>query len=353
MLRKILLAAVCLLGAGAAYVAFLLPSRRSAPGVKVARTGARLARGKYLYEHVTNCGDCHSEVDESRFGFPVVPGGAGKGRILPAGMGLPGTVVAANLTPDPETGIGSLTDGQIIRAVREGIGHDGRPLFPLMPYAEYSSLSDDDVQALVAYLRTLPAARNQLPATKVNFPMNVIMRFLPKPVDSVPPPPSDPVSRGKYLTRIGGCRFCHSPFENGRPVEGRDFSGSHEFQLAANARVVSANLTPDEETGIGRWSEQQFIDKFTQFKDYAAGTPPKVDYPYNSIMPWLGLSGASEDDLKAVFAYLKTVKPVRNAVATHPDAPEERNIPGYRKRAGLPPRSTQLTTMSQPQPGRS
>ncbi len=338
MLRKILLAAVCLFGAGAAYVAFLLPSHRAAPDVRVERTEARLARGKYLYEHVANCGDCHSGIDESRFGFPVIPGEAGKGRVMPAGMGLPGTVVAANLTPDPETGIGSLTDGQIIRAVREGIGHDGRPLFPLMPYAEYSSLSDDDVQALVAYLRTLPAIRHQLPSTKVSFPMNVIMRFLPKPVDSVPSPPSDPVSRGKYLTRISGCRFCHSPFEKGRPVEGRDFSGGHEFQLAANARVVSANLTPDQETGIGRWTEQEFLDQFAQFREYAAGTPPKVDYPYNTNMPWLGLSGVSDSDLKAIFAYLRTVNPVRNAVVTHPDAPEERNIPGYRKRTALPPR---------------
>ncbi len=84
--------------------------------------------------------------------------------------GLPGQIFAANITPDKETGIGNWTDGEKIRAIREGISKDGHMLFPMMPYPNYRFLSDTDVQSLVAYMNTVPQVRNYVPRSKINFP---------------------------------------------------------------------------------------------------------------------------------------------------------------------------------------
>jgi hypothetical protein len=102
--------------------------------VKVEMTPERVARGEYLFKVAADCGGCHSERDWSKFSAPVVQGGEGKGFVFPPELALPGTVVAPNLTPDPETGLGAWSDGEKIRAIREGISRDGRALFPMMPY---------------------------------------------------------------------------------------------------------------------------------------------------------------------------------------------------------------------------
>jgi len=261
-------------------------------------------------------------VDETRFGFPVVEGGLAKGKLIP---GLPGTIPAPNLTSDPETGAGNWSDGQLIRAIREGIGHDERVLFPMMPYTEYGALSDDDVQAIVAYIRVIPPVRNQLPAAKVRFPVNLFIKSVPKVVESVPSvDPSDPVKYGAYLAKVMGCYFCHTPFESNQTVASKPFAGGHEFPLGPNARVRSANLTQDRDTGIGKWTEEQFLAKFAEYKDYAANGPPKIDLEHNTVMPWLADSQLAPADLKAIFAYLRTVPAIPNAVILHPDAPEEK-----------------------------
>jgi hypothetical protein len=122
--------------------------------VFIARTPERLARGKYIFM-LADCEGCHSQRDFSLFGGPTVPGRVGAGSVFPKEMGLPGLVAAPNITPDVETGIGAWTDAEKIRAIREGIDRDGRPLFPMMPYERYRNMSDDDVHALVAYLDSL------------------------------------------------------------------------------------------------------------------------------------------------------------------------------------------------------
>ncbi len=311
----------------------LRPVARAAPlEIVVNRGPDRVARGKYIFHVVSSCWDCHSKVDDTRFGFPVVPGGLAVGKPLPEAMGLPGKMVAVNLTQDAETGSASWTDGQLIRAIREGIGHDDRVLFPVMPYTEYSAMSDDDVQSLVAYIRTFAPVRNPLPKTEISFPVNLLIKSTPQPVGSVAvPDKSNPVAYGKYLTKIAGCKFCHTPVKNDSPIPGKEFSGGHEFPFAPGARAVSANLTPDSETGIGQMSEKEFLDKFSQYKEYAEKGPPKIDPVANSAMPWLGLCQLEDNDLKAIFAYLKTLPPIPNAVVTHPDAPEEKLL---KKKAG-------------------
>src|SRR5882724_13719103 len=114
-------------------------------------------------------------------------------------------LIAANITPDKETGIGSWSDDTLARAIREGIGHDGRALFPLMPYPNYRQMSDEDLASVIAYVRTVPAVRNQLPTTKMPFPLNFFIQNMPQPVDAAVPAPdqSTPVARGSYLVKMG------------------------------------------------------------------------------------------------------------------------------------------------------
>ena len=112
------------------------------------RTPQRLERGQYLTTSLLGCIDCHSVRDWKQHDAPVVNGMLGAGDIFPA-KGLPGRIVAANLTPDPETGAGTWTDDQLARAIREGIGHDGRALFPLMPFTNYRRLSDEDLASVI------------------------------------------------------------------------------------------------------------------------------------------------------------------------------------------------------------
>ena len=163
-------------GVGFGYLYLRKPAVAPPPAIQVEMTPERIERGRWLFGNLAACDGCHSERDFTRFGGPVVDGGLGKGFVFPAELGMPGTVVAPNITPDKETGIGAWTDGEKIRAIREGIGRDGRVLFPMMPYPNYRRMSDEDVYSLVAFLNTLAPARSSLPRTKIDFPVSMLFR---------------------------------------------------------------------------------------------------------------------------------------------------------------------------------
>jgi mono/diheme cytochrome c family protein len=324
VLLWILAVLIVLVGGGVAFLYLRPPSQAPASGIKVAMTPERIARGKYIFENLSDCDGCHSQRDFSRVGGPVVPSGRGQGNELSARLkGLPGTVVAPNLTPDPETGLGKWTDGEKIRAIREGVDNTGRALFPMMPYPSYRKMSDEDVQSVVAYLNSLPPVRNPLPVTKLDFPVGLFIKFVPAPVASVAPPDrTDRTKYGEYLATLGGCGDCHTPIEKGQPVAGKTLAGGRVFEMPYGT-VVSANITPDLETGIGKWSEAFFQKKFYDYRDYAASGPPPLPGPQAfTLMPWLGLSQWPPEDLSALYAWLRTVKPVHNYVETHPGAPK-------------------------------
>ncbi len=279
---------------------------------------AQLERGHYIYR-LADCDGCHSVHDYSRLGGPVAPGGLGKGQVMPDTLGLPGKIVAPNITPDKRTGIGAWTAAEIERAIRGGIGRDGRTLFPFMPYHYSRAMSDHDVQALVAYLRTLPPVNNPLPPTELPPGMKLPP---PPPVASVPDPArSNRVQYGEYLVKVAVCVDCHTPMgPDHRSDLSRRFAGGAEFRFPGGLTVVSANITPDKETGIGSWTEQQFINRFAVYRQYSNDLPPVVGPGQFTIMPWLSLSQLSRDDLAAIYTYLRTVPPVRNKVDTHPKA---------------------------------
>ena len=141
--------------------------------IQVAGTSEQIARGRYLAHHVTVCIDCHSTRDWKHFSAPPLPGTEGKGgEVFPEEAGFPGTLIAPNITP---SSLGNWTDGEVIRAFVSGVNKGGDPLFPLMPYPAYRYLMQDDVEAIVAYLRTLAPIDHTSPRSSLNFAMNLIV----------------------------------------------------------------------------------------------------------------------------------------------------------------------------------
>ncbi len=283
---------------------FLGPRMRPLTDRKFESTPERLERGRYLANAVAGCLDCHSPHDWTAEGAPPVQSKRGAGQPFPGN--LPGSVIAPNITPDPETGAGTWSDDQLARAIREGISHDGRTLFPLMPYQNFRKMSDEDLASLVVYLRTLPAVRNPLPRTEIIFPVKYLMRNAPQPVEAPVPAQNsqDPVKRGEYLVRMAGCANCHTPSERGQPKENLAFAGG--FVLSGPfGTVAAANITPDP-SGISYYDDNLFLTVMRTGKVKAR--------TLNPIMPWQAYRGMTDDDLKAVFAYLRTVKPIKHRV---------------------------------------
>jgi mono/diheme cytochrome c family protein len=163
---------------------FIGPRARPLTGRRFESTPERLARGEYLVLNVTDCMGCHAEHDWTAHDAPVVPKTLGAGQDMTMLQGLPGKVYAPNITPDAETGAGSWSDDQLARAIREGVSHDGRALFPFMPYQGFRALSDEDLASIIVYLRSLPPVHKQQPTTELIFPVNYLIRNVPQPLEA-------------------------------------------------------------------------------------------------------------------------------------------------------------------------
>jgi len=300
--------------AGVGYLLLAYPKVGPAPDISAPRTPDVIARGQYLADHVSMCTDCHTPRDWSRFAGPIERAryGAG-GEVFGEDIGLPGTLISRNLTP---AALSDWTDGEILRAFTEGVSRDGTPLFPLMPYHVYGQMDRDDALAIVAFLRTLPPIASDLPERHLQFPVNLIVRTLPAPAHfGKQPDPSDRVAYGRYMATIAGCGECHTPLDESRaPILDRAFSGGQEFPLPGGAVSRTANLTPHD-TGIGAWTEADFIDRFARFRDGSAHVPVSAGAP-NTVMPWGNYAGMTDEDLGAIYAYLRTLPPIANRVVT-------------------------------------
>lgn len=305
-------------GIGFAYLELRSPNIAPPADIKVEITPERLERGRYIFENLADCTGCHSEHDMKKFAAPVLPGRTGSGQVFPKELGFPGSVVAPNLTPDPETGLGKWTDGEKIRAIREGISRDGRALFPFMPYGSFRQMSDEDVYSVVAYLNSLPPVRNQLSRTTLDFPVNLLIKSAPQPVLTpvAKPDKTNSVKYGEYLAKMSGCGHCHTQQEKGELKEDLLFAGGFEFRVPGFS-VFSANITPEMETGIGNWSEERFIEKFRGYGNFTPENIPIVTQANFTLMPWLGYAKLQEEDLRAIYRFLRTVKPIRNNVESH------------------------------------
>jgi hypothetical protein len=261
---------------------------------------SQLEHGRYLVEAVAICFECHSERDFSRPGWPIPAGRKGSGRIL-YGEGTKDQLVAPNISPDPMTGIGEWTNGEIIRAVKDGIGRDGHRLNPEMPYLYFSRMSEEDLKSVVEYLRSIPPVKNRLPKN----PRYVEPASPPKvAMDSLKFIKSKEVERGEFLVRLGGCETCHTPADSSGYLPHMEFAGgsvfSHDKESAA-----SSNLTPDP-SGLAYYTKKTFVDTLRTGRVGAR--------PLFSAMPWLFYRELSTEDLEAIFAYLRAIPPVSHRV---------------------------------------
>ena len=294
------------------------PDVPAAENVTVAPTPERLARGQYLVENVVGCVVCHADRDFAKYTGPVVAGTKGKGGQRFGFGDEPFVLYARNITPE---GIGDWTDGELIRAITSGVSRDGTPLFPLMPYTHYAKLAREDVEAIVAYVRTLPPVPAQpLPSRQLNFPLPLIVRTIPAAPSHRPlPPPTDRVAYGEYLVNAAVCSDCHTPMDDqGAPLAGMDFAGGTPFMPGGVGLVRSANITPDAMTGIGTWTEDQFLEKFRAFRGAPVRDLDGEERLQNTEMPWPNYAGMTDDDLRAIYAYLRSLPPVINRVEKHP-----------------------------------
>jgi mono/diheme cytochrome c family protein len=265
-------------------------------------------RGRYLVEGIAACGNCHT---------PKGPQDPVPGKHLAGGFEIAeafGVAIAPNITPDRATGIGAWTDDEIFRAIREGKGRDGRTLGPPMPYEFYRGISDTDVKAMVAYLRTVPPVENRVVKSRYTAPLPPSWG---PPVASVADVPTgDPVKYGAYLAGpIAHCMECHTPHRpDGSPDMTKLGAGGFGFRGPWGVSYA-ANLTSDAETGIGRWTDSEIVASVHGARRGGGRVLPPMPVDHY-------VTGISANDLKALLAYLRSLPPVTNAVPV-PEPPKK------------------------------
>jgi mono/diheme cytochrome c family protein len=258
------------------------------------------ARGEYIVRSVAVCGHCHAADTRDPDG-PLSGGRAFRNWRL-------GTLRASNLTPDSATGLGAWSDAEVVRAIRAGEDRHGRLLAPVMPYEWLRGMSDRDALAVARYLRTQPPVENRV-ESRPNLVYRAARLFFLRPArpSREPAPPRAPdAAYGRYLANhVSLCADCHTPRGGLRNTHdrGRLFAGDASSSFPANP----SNLTPDVETGIGRWSEDDFL------RTLRTGVNPAGD-SLHAFMPWRELRRMEDGDLRAIFRYLRTLPAIRQEV---------------------------------------
>jgi mono/diheme cytochrome c family protein len=311
MIRKVLVilgsALVVIIVCGGVFVASRqhLTFDAPYPSVVASTDSAVVGRGRYIVRNIAHCDGCH--------GDPAQRQAAAAGAEIPLSGGVvfdipPGQFYPRNITPDSATGLGGVSDRAIARALRFGVGHDGRALLPFM---EMQGLSDDDLIAVVSYLRLQPPVKHLVPAHNVRLIGKVVKAtVLAKPVG----PSATPLARaprgasaeaGQYLVEsVALCWACHTERSKmSGALVGPRFGGSTGLTDESDPghSWSPPNITSDPETGrLGKLTEDQFVARFHQGR-VLPGSP----------MPWDGFSRMNDDDLRAIYRYLRSVPAVK------------------------------------------
>lgn len=271
-----------------------------------AQTREQIARGKYVFGAAAGCG-CHT--------VPKQALNAG-GRKYDGPFG---TVYSSNITPDPTTGIGKWTDEQIITATRAGRRPDGERLIPVHPYTVFNGMAEQDLKDVVVYLRSVPPVNRATPAKKISVPLFESV-FLPAwlaTFAAVETPPKSAatsgVARGEYLTRaVSHCGECHTPRTMTMAVDNTRFLAGNPKGKGPEGSAVP-NITPDRETGLASWTEEQITDYLE------TGNKPDGDVSGGLMMEVIQGSSAGYKDLtkadrQAIAKYLKSIPAIKNRI---------------------------------------
>ncbi len=227
----------------------------------------------------------------------------------------PGLVIPApNLTPHH---LGDWTDGEIYRAIVGGVGRDGSSLFPAHPYSKFRSLPTEDVEAIIAYLRSLPPNPSEQPERYLKYrSLEALVHTWPAPPPAFTPPARPGTRRyEKVLVDAAGCMWCHSPQTRlAAPIPGRRYSGGEPFPIPPPGGGLSwsTNLTPAT-TGLGGWTKEVFVARFKASTPEVMRAQPIPEGGFSSLMPWDAYSGMTEEDLGAIWDALQRLRPIENA----------------------------------------
>lgn len=303
------------------YMKVFLPRISQAPEINIEQTPARIERGRYLAHHVSVCMDCHSSRDWSLFAGPLSGNLGGGGEKFGKDMGFPGTIYSPNITP---YNLSDWTDGEIFRAITSGVDKDGQALFPVMPYHHYGQMDKEDIYSIIAYIRTLDPVESHTADRELDFPVNFLINTMPGEARlTEKPDENNTVAYGAYLVNAAGCVDCHSQTAKGSIIKGSEFGGGMEFKQPAGI-VRAPNITSHQETGIGNWTKELFIQYFKQYEDSRYKSPVFTPDDLNSPMPWHMYAGMDTSDLEAIYVYLQSLKPIDHFVnkyekQQHPD----------------------------------
>ncbi|MDX1572212.1 MAG: cytochrome c [Xanthomonadales bacterium] len=279
----------------------------ASPPALAASTSEAVQRGAYFANAIVDCASCHTKRDDKTdHALTKGPLWAG-GEILGEAWAMPGNIVTPNLTPDPETGIGSWTDAELANAIRNGVNRQGERLFPLMPSHFYQRMADEDLADLIAYLRSLePTKKPTDQITQLAMPRSELPP-LPPVTGPVLPPASDPIARGEYIVLMANCITCHSPTQQGQPIQGKFLAVGVYFKTPYGS-FPTPNITPDKKTGIGDYTDAE-LDRVMRTGIKKNGTRVVANF-----MPWYIYKNMTDEDMAAVIAYLRSLKPVENDI---------------------------------------
>lgn len=269
------------------------------PDIKASTDSAVIAKGKHLVFGAAHCINCHNANNPdslAALGLDVPLSGAVKFE-LPVG-----DIYSKNITPDVETGIGKFTDGEIARVLRYGVHPDGAAVYDFMPF---HNMSDEDLTAVISYLRAQKPVHNKVPENDLNVIGNIIKAFMVKPVGPDGPVPAMVVkdstaAYGAYMAlSVAECNGCHTMRNIAGEFIGEPFAGGLKFE-EEGVTLYTPNLTTDSSSRIFGWSEADFIKRFRQGKIIP-----------QSHMPWNSFKTMDDVELKAIYRYLKSLKPAK------------------------------------------
>ena len=271
------------------------------PNIIASTDSAVIARGKHLVYSSAHCIDCHNKQNsDSLINLgQEVPLSGGVAFELPVGK-----IYTKNITPDKETGIGRYSDGEIARALRYGVHPNGTAVFDFMPF---HNTSDEDLTAIISYLRAQKPVKNRVPDHELNAIGKAVNAFMIKPVGptgEVPKvvKPDTTAVYGKYLAlSVAECSGCHTKRNLAGEFTGASFAGGNEID-----GFITPNLTPDSSGKIFNWSKELFIERFRMGK-----LIPK------SPMPWNSFKRMTDDELTAIYHFLRTLKPENTSEIKH------------------------------------